>query len=86
MRKNMITIEFLTDHLDTIPTLTKWFRAQWGNYYANWSDEEMTKDFLEDVSRNSPPPGLLLLIRMRLSAQLSCGKARGKHYWNTNLN
>ena len=59
MRKNMITIEFLADHLDTIPTLTKWFRAQWGNYYANWSDEEMTKDFLEDVSRNSLPSRLV---------------------------
>ncbi len=55
MGKNMVTIEFLADHLDTIPTLSKWFRAQWPDYYKNWSDEEMIKDFLEDVSRNSLP-------------------------------
>lgn len=55
----MITVEFLADHLDAIPTLTKWFRAQWSNYYANFSDEEMTKDFLEDISRTSLPSRLV---------------------------
>jgi predicted N-acetyltransferase YhbS len=55
----MITIDFLVDHLDTIPTLTKWFRDQWSDYFANWSDEDMMKDFLEDVSRNSLPSRLV---------------------------
>ncbi len=55
----MITIDFLADHLDTIPTLTKWFRDQWPDYFANWSDEDMIKDFLEDISRNSPPSRLV---------------------------
>ena len=55
----MITIDFLVDHLDTIPTLTKWFRDQWSDYFANWSDEEMMKDFLEDISRNSLPSRLV---------------------------
>lgn len=55
----MITIDFLADHLDTIPTLTKWFRAQWSDYYADWSDEEMVQDFLEDISRNSLPSRLV---------------------------
>ena len=55
----MITIDFLADHLDTIPTLTKWFRDQWSDYFANWSDEEMMKDFLEDISRNSLPSRLV---------------------------
>lgn len=55
----MITIDFLADHLDTIPTLTKWFRDQWPDYFANWSDEEMMKDFLEDISRNSLPSRLV---------------------------
>ncbi|MBL0347056.1 GNAT family N-acetyltransferase [Candidatus Villigracilis affinis] len=59
MKKNMITIDFLVDHLDTIPTLTKWFRDQWSDYFANWSDEDMMKDFLEDVSRNSLPSRLV---------------------------
>ncbi|MBE7432277.1 MAG: hypothetical protein HS100_00015 [Anaerolineales bacterium] len=55
----MIAIGFLADHLDTIPTLTKWFRDQWPDYYANWSDEEMMQDFLEGLSRNSLPSRLV---------------------------
>ena len=55
----MITINFLADHLDTIPTLAKWFRAQWSDYYANWSEAEMLQDFLEDTSCNSLPSRLV---------------------------
>ncbi len=51
----MITIRFLADHPDTIPTLVKWFRAQWPDYYAAMSDEEMEQDFLEDASRDRLP-------------------------------
>ncbi|HSG44252.1 MAG TPA: GNAT family N-acetyltransferase [Anaerolineales bacterium] len=51
----MIKFGFLADHLDTIPTLTKWFREQWPDYYAVWSQEEMEQDFLEDVSRDRLP-------------------------------
>ena len=59
MGKNMVTIGFLADHLDTIPTLVKWFRTQWYDYFADLSDEEMTRDFLEDISRNSIPSRLV---------------------------
>lgn len=55
----MSTIGFLADHLHTIPTLVKWFRAQWSDYYADMSDEEMTQDFLEDISRTSIPARLV---------------------------
>lgn len=55
----MITIDFLADHLDTIPTLTKWFRAQWLDYFASWSGGEMMRDFHEDISRNSLPSRLV---------------------------
>lgn len=51
----MITIGFLADYPDTIPTLAKWFRDQWPDYYANWSQAEMEQDFLEDASRNRLP-------------------------------
>jgi len=51
----MITIDFLADHLDAIPTLAKWFRAQWPDYFADWSQAEMEQDFLEDASRDHPP-------------------------------
>ncbi|MCB9110655.1 MAG: GNAT family N-acetyltransferase [Anaerolineales bacterium] len=55
----MITIEFLADHLDAIPTLIKWFRDQWPDYYEDLSPAEMEQDFLEDVSRNSLPSRLV---------------------------
>lgn len=51
----MITIGFLADHLDTIPTLAKWFRDQWPEYHAAMSEEELERDFLEDASRDCLP-------------------------------
>lgn len=55
MWQNRITVRFLADYSDTIPTLVKWFRAQWPDYYAAMSDEEMEQDFLEDASRDRLP-------------------------------
>ena len=51
----MMTIGFLADHLDTIPTLIKWFRDQWPDYHADMSQEEMQLDFLEDASYDRLP-------------------------------
>jgi RimJ/RimL family protein N-acetyltransferase len=51
----MITIGFLTDHLDSISTLVNWFREQWPDYYADWSQAEMEQDFLSDASYNRLP-------------------------------
>ena len=51
----MITIGFLADHLDTIPTLIKWFRDQWPDYHKEMSQEEMQLDFLEDASHDRLP-------------------------------
>jgi RimJ/RimL family protein N-acetyltransferase len=51
----MITIGFLADNLDTIPTLAKWFHNQWPDYYADMSQEEMEQDFLEDASHDRLP-------------------------------
>jgi len=55
----MVTIGFLAEHLDTIPTLAKWFRDQWSDYYADMSQEEMEQDFLEDASRDRLPSRLV---------------------------
>jgi len=51
----MITIGFLADHPDIVPTLARWFRNQWPDYYANWSQVEMEQDFLEDASHDRLP-------------------------------
>jgi RimJ/RimL family protein N-acetyltransferase len=55
----MITIGFLADHLDTIPTLAKWFRDQWPDYHADMSAKELEEDFLEDASRDRLPIRLI---------------------------
>jgi RimJ/RimL family protein N-acetyltransferase len=59
IEQNMITIGFLADHLDTVPTLAGWFRDQWPDYYADWSQAEMEQDFLSDASRNRLPSRLV---------------------------
>jgi RimJ/RimL family protein N-acetyltransferase len=51
----MITIGFLADYLNTVPTLASWFRDQWPDYFADWSQAEMEQDFLEDASRDRLP-------------------------------
>jgi len=66
----MITIGFLAEHLDTIPTLTKWFRNQWPGYYANWSQAEMEQDFLEDVSRDRLPSRLVAFESKELAGTI----------------
>ncbi len=55
----MIAIAFLADHPETIPTLAKWFRAQWPAYYADWTQAELEQDFLEDTSRDRLPSRLV---------------------------
>lgn len=51
----MITIGFLADHPEAIPLLAKWFRDQWPDYFAGWSQAQMEQDFLEDTSRDRLP-------------------------------
>jgi RimJ/RimL family protein N-acetyltransferase len=51
----MITIVFLADHLDSIPTLASWFRDQWPDYYADRSQAELERDFLSQASRYRLP-------------------------------
>ena len=66
----MITIRFLADHLDTIPTLAKWFRAQWPDYHAAMSEEEMEQDFLEDASRDRLPIRLVAFESSELAGTI----------------
>jgi RimJ/RimL family protein N-acetyltransferase len=67
----MITIGFLADHLDTIPTLIQWFRDQWPDYHAAMSQEEMEQDFLEDASRDRLPIRLIAFESNELVGTIS---------------
>ena len=55
----MIAIGFLADYPDTVPSLAKWFRDQWPDYYADMSQEQLEQDFLEDASRDHLPSRLV---------------------------
>ncbi|MCI0552304.1 MAG: GNAT family N-acetyltransferase, partial [Anaerolineae bacterium] len=44
---------------ETIPTLAKWFRVQWPDYHAGWTQAELEQDFLEDTSRDRLPSRLV---------------------------
>lgn len=66
----MITIAFLADYLDTVPTLVKWFRDQWPDYFADWSQEEMVADFLEDAARDRLPIRLVALESGKLAGTI----------------
>lgn len=66
----MITVGFLVDHLDTIPTLAKWFREQWPDYFAKWSQAEMEADFLEDASRDRLPIRLVAFASAELAGTI----------------
>ena len=66
----MITIGFLADYPDTIPTLAKWFRDQWPDYHADMSQEEMEQDFLEDASRDRLPIRLVAIESSELAGTI----------------
>ena len=66
----MITIAFLADHPDTIPTLAKWFRDQWPDYYAARSQEQIEQDFLSDVSRDRLPVRLIAFESSKLAGTI----------------
>jgi GNAT superfamily N-acetyltransferase len=55
----MITIGFLADYPDTIPTLAAWFRGQWPDYYASRSQAAVEQDFLFDANRDRLPARLV---------------------------
>ena len=66
----MITVAFLADYPDTIPTLAKWFRDQWPDYYAAVSQEQIEQDFLSDVSRDRLPVRLIAFESSELAGTI----------------
>jgi len=51
----MITITYLADHPETIPTLAKWFRAQWPGYYAQQTQAETEQAFRAEARSDGLP-------------------------------
>src|SRR5690242_3632925 len=55
----MITIAFLADHPEAIPTLAQWFRDQWPGYYAARTLEDIAQNFYPEANRTGLPVRLL---------------------------
>jgi GNAT superfamily N-acetyltransferase len=55
----MVKISFLADHLDAIPILAKWFRAQWPDYYARRTLSDIELGFREEAHRHRLPVRLV---------------------------
>lgn len=66
----MLTIGFLADFPDTIPTLAQWFRDQWPDYYAAWSQAKLEQDFLEDTGRDRLPIRLVAFVANELAGTI----------------
>src|SRR4051812_48258780 len=55
----MVQIAFLADRPDAIPTLARWFRGQWPDYYAARTQADVEGDFRRELNRASLPVRLV---------------------------
>jgi len=55
----MIKIAFLADYPEAIPTLARWFRAQWTEYYAGRTLADIAQDFQSEANRDDLPVRLV---------------------------
>lgn len=51
----MIAIALLADHLDAVPTLATWFRAQWPDYFSRQTRAETEQGFHQEAAREGIP-------------------------------
>ncbi len=55
----MVTIAFLIDHAEVIPTLANWFALEWSDYYAKKTLADIEQDFRSDLNRDKLPIRLI---------------------------
>jgi GNAT superfamily N-acetyltransferase len=67
----LIEIGYLVDHPETIPILTRWFRAQWPAYYAERSPAEVAQDFYSEANRNKLPVRLVAFAEGTLAGTIT---------------
>ena len=67
----MIEIAFLADHPEAIPTLTRWFRAQWPDYYAERTAADIAQDFYAEAQREGLPVRLVALRDGQLAGTIT---------------
>lgn len=58
----MITVDLLADHLETVPILADWFRAQWPDYFAGWTETAVRQSFQDEATRHGIPLRLVAFV------------------------
>ena len=67
----MIGIAFLADYPETIPTLTRWFRDQWPEYYAERTLADIAQDFYLETNRVGLPVRLVAFADGELAGTIT---------------
>ena len=66
----MTEIALLADRPDVIDTLTRWFRAQWSDYYAGRDSAEIAQDFHREARRTGLPIRLVAFVANELAGTI----------------
>jgi GNAT superfamily N-acetyltransferase len=67
----MIEIAYLADHIEVIPTLAKWFQAQWPAYYAGRTPADIAQDFYAEANRTEIPIRLIAFVEGALAGTIT---------------
>lgn len=67
----MHRIAFLADHPETIPMLVQWFRAQWPDYYAGRTPNDIAQDFFAEAQRDGLPVRLVAFAGDELAGTIT---------------
>lgn len=67
----MVKISFLADHPEIIPVLARWFRAQWSEYYADRTLDDIAQDFISEANREDLPVRLVAFADGELAGTIT---------------
>jgi hypothetical protein len=67
----MIEISLLADHPEAVPILAGWFRAQWPEYYAGRTPEDIAGDFYEEAQPSGLPVRLVAFAEGELAGTIT---------------
>lgn len=56
-----MTIELLSEHMDVIPTLVKWYMSEWGPYYGINGPGNAQRDLMSRCKTDTTPLGLVAI-------------------------
>ena len=59
IHRRRMKIDYLANHPDFIPTLSKWFLREWRDFYGDKTWEDVAETFYERLNRDSIPLSLV---------------------------